>query len=52
MSEDRKPWYRRLYVVLSILLGVILLAFLPGAGIYHRNSGGQYCTGCHEIFQP
>ena len=52
MSEDRKPWYLRLYVVLPILLGAILLVFLPGAGSYHRDSGGQYCTGCHEIFQP
>ena len=50
MTADRKPWYRRLYVVLPILLVAIL--FLPGASVYYRYSGGRSCARCHEIWQP
>jgi hypothetical protein len=50
MTADRKPWYRRLYFLLPVLLVAIL--FLPGASVYYRYSGGRSCARCHEIWQP
>ena len=52
MSADRKPWYRRVYVALPILLATIVFVLLPGASVYYRYSGGQSCARCHEIWQP
>ena len=50
MTAALKPWYRRIYVLLPVLL--VALFFLPGASIYYRYSGGRSCARCHEIWQP
>lgn len=50
MTANRKPWYRRLFPLLAILL--LPLLFLPGASIYYGYSGGRSCARCHEIWQP
>jgi hypothetical protein len=50
MSEERKAWYRRLAILLPVLLVVVLL--LPGASVYYGYSGGRACARCHEIWQP
>jgi len=50
MTADPKPWYRRLSLLLTILLLAVL--FLPGASIYYNYSGGRSCARCHEIWQP
>jgi len=50
MTTERNPWYRRLYVVVPLLLLAFFL--LPGASFYYRYSGGRSCARCHEIWQP
>src|SRR5438270_8280156 len=50
VSPARRPWYRRLGVLLLPVLGAALL--LPGASVYYRYSGGRSCARCHEIWQP
>jgi hypothetical protein len=50
MTSSRKPWYRRLAVMLPALSFAVL--FLPGASVYYRYSGGRSCASCHEIWQP
>jgi len=52
MTADRKRWYRRLSVVVPILLATIFILMLPGASVYYRYSGGRSCARCHEIWQP
>jgi hypothetical protein len=46
----RKPWYRRVAVVLPVLFGAVM--FLPSASVYYRYSGGRSCASCHEIWHP
>jgi hypothetical protein len=50
MTTDRKPWYRRFFPLLLVLLVAVVL--LPGASVYYQYSGGRSCARCHEIWQP
>jgi hypothetical protein len=50
MTAHRKPWYRRVFVLLPVLSFAVLL--LPSASVYYRYSGGRSCASCHEIWQP
>jgi len=50
MTADPKPWYRRFWPVLVVVVVAVIL--LPGASVYYEYSGGRSCARCHEIWQP
>jgi hypothetical protein len=50
LPMTRRPWYRRLALIVPVLFGAALL--LPSASVYYRYSGGRSCASCHEIWQP